>query len=111
MTVKKPLGLPSMKLVLIAAVAGVVAGAAAVYVKQMGSGNGMVETAATTDDCQPATAQGAALTPFTKGQVAAMIAAREPLSLQGIAFKGADEQPLSVEKFAGKTVLLNLWAT
>ena len=111
MTAKKPLGLPSMKWVLIAAVAGVFAGAAAVYVKQAGSGNGAVETVAAMGDCQPAQAHGAALTPFTKGQVAAMVAAREPLSLQTIAFKGADGQPLSVAKFAGKTVLLNLWAT
>jgi len=80
-------------------------------VKQAGSGNGAVETVAATGDCQPAQAHGAALTPFTKGQVAAMVAAREPLSLQTIAFKGADGQPLSVAKFAGKTVLLNLWAT
>lgn len=110
MTAKKPLGLPSLKLVLIAAVAGVVAGAAAVYVKETGSGNGMAETAAT-GDCQPAQAQGAALTPFAKGQVAAMAAARAPLSLETVAFKGADGQPLTVQNFAGKTVLLNLWAT
>ncbi len=36
MTAKKPFGLPSVKLVLLAAVAGVVAGAAAVYVKEAG---------------------------------------------------------------------------
>lgn len=111
MTAKRPLGLPSVKLVLIAAVAGVVAGAAAVYVKETGSGNGAVETAAVTGDCQPAKAQGAALSPFIKGEVAAMVAAQQPLSLQNVSFKGADGQPLSVEKFAGKTVLLNLWAT
>ncbi|MBO9100037.1 MULTISPECIES: thiol:disulfide interchange protein TlpA [unclassified Rhizobium] len=110
MTAKKPFGLPSLKLVLIAAVAGVVAGAAAVYVKQAGSGNGTTETAAA-GDCQPAKAKGAALTPFTKGQVAAMVGAQQPLSLQGVAFKGTDGQPLSVANFAGKTVLLNLWAT
>lgn len=110
MTAKKPFGLPSLKLVLIAAVAGVVAGAAAVYVKQVGSGNGTTETASA-GDCQPAKAKGAALTPFTKGQVAAMAAAREPLSLETVAFKGADGQPLTVQNFAGKTVLLNLWAT
>ncbi len=110
MTAKKPFGLPSLKLVLIAAVAGVIAGAAAVYVKQAGSGNGTTETA-DAGDCQPAKAKGAALTPFTKGQVAAMVGAQQPLSLQGVAFKGPDGQPLSVENFVGKTVLLNLWAT
>lgn len=111
MTAKKPLGLPSVKLILIAAVAGVVAGAAAVYVKQGGSGNGINETAGLTGDCKAAKDLSAALNPFTKGQVAAMVAAQQPLSLKTVAFKGPEGQPLSVESFAGKTVLLNLWAT
>jgi thiol-disulfide isomerase/thioredoxin len=111
MTAKKPLGLPSVKLILIAAVAGVVAGAAAVYVKEAGSGNGAVESVYATADCQPAKTQGVALTPFTKGQVAAMVATEHPLSLQSVSFKGPEGQPLSVDSFKGKTVLLNLWAT
>lgn len=49
--------------------------------------------------------------PLAKGQVAAMVAAQQPLSLQSVAFKGPDGQPLSMQNFAGKTVLLNLWAT
>jgi thiol-disulfide isomerase/thioredoxin len=111
MTAKKPLGLPSVKLILIALVAGVLAGAAAVYVKEEGSGNGDAETAAATVDCEGATGSAAALTPFTKGQVAAMVAPQKPVSLQNVSFKGADGQPISVQSFAGKTVLLNLWAT
>jgi thiol-disulfide isomerase/thioredoxin len=111
MTAKKPLGLPSVKLILIAAVAGVLAGAAAVYVKQVGSGNGTGETAALAGDCKPARERAARLDPFTKGQVAAMVAAQQPLSLQAVSFKGPEGQPLSVGNFAGKTVLLNLWAT
>jgi thiol-disulfide isomerase/thioredoxin len=111
MTAKKPLGLPSVKLILIAAVAGVLAGAAAVYVKQVGSGNGNSETAGLAGDCKPAEDRAARLNPFTKGQVAAMVAAQQPLSLQTVSFKGAEGQPLSVQNFAGKTVLLNLWAT
>jgi thiol-disulfide isomerase/thioredoxin len=111
MTAKKPLGLPSVKLILIAAVAGVLAGAAAVYVKQVGSGNGNGETAGLTGDCKAAKGLSQALSPFTKGQVAAMVAAQQPLSLKTVSFKGAEGQPLSVQNFAGKTVLLNLWAT
>lgn len=111
MTAKKPLGLPSVKLILIAAVAGVFAGAAAVYFKEAGSGNGGVQSASLTGDCAPAKAQGAALSSFTRGQVAAMVAAQQPLSLQDVSFKGPEGQPLSVQNFAGKTVLLNLWAT
>ena len=71
MTAKKPFGLPSMKLVMLAAVAGVIAGAAAVYVKEAGYGNGVGETASA-DQCGTARERAAALTPFTKGQVAAM---------------------------------------
>ncbi len=111
MTAKKPLGLPSVKLILIAAVAGVLAGAAAVYVKEAGYGNGDAQTAGLSGDCETAGERSAALAPFLKGQVAAMVAPQKPLSLQTVAFKGPDGQPLSVQSFAGKTVLLNLWAT
>ncbi|MDL2406385.1 TlpA disulfide reductase family protein [Rhizobium calliandrae] len=110
MTAKKPFGLPSVKLVLLAAVAGVVAGAAAVYVKEAGYGNGIGEMASS-GQCEAAKDRAAALTPFTKGQVAAMTAPQSPISLQNVSFKGADGQPLSLSNFAGKTLLLNLWAT
>ena len=110
MTAKKPFGLPSMKLVMLAAVAGVIAGAAAVYVKEAGYGNGIGETAAA-DQCGAAKDRTAALTPFTKGQVAAMSAPPAPISLRDVSFKGSDGQPLSISSFAGKTVLLNVWAT
>jgi hypothetical protein len=100
-----------VKLILIAAVAGVLAGAAAVYVKEAGYGNGNAQTAALSGDCEAAKDRSAALTPFTKGEVAAMVAAQKPVSLQGVSFKGPDGRPLSVQDFAGKTVLLNLWAT
>jgi thiol-disulfide isomerase/thioredoxin len=110
MTAKKPFGLPSMKLVMLAAVAGVIAGAAAVYVKEAGYGNGIGETAAA-DQCGAAKDRAAALTPFTKGQVAAMSVPPAPISLKDISFKGAEGQPLSISSFAGKTVLLNIWAT
>ena len=110
MTAKKPFGLPSMKLVMLAAVAGVIAGAAAVYVKEAGYGNGIGETASA-DQCGLARDRAAALTPFTKGQVAAMSVPPAPISLQGVSFKGADGQSLSMSNFAGKTVLLNVWAT
>lgn len=110
MTAKKPFGLPSMKLVVLAAVAGIIAGAAAVYVKEAGYGNGVGETASA-DQCKTAKDRAAALTPFTKGQVAAMSAAPTPISLKDVSFKGAEGQPLSIGSFAGKTLLLNVWAT
>lgn len=110
MTAKKPFNLPSVKLVVLAAVAGVVAGAAAVYVKEAGYGNGNGETASS-GQCENAKDSAAALTPFTRGQVAAMVAPQTPLSLQNVSFKGPEGQPLSVGNFSGKTVLFNLWAT
>ena len=46
MTNKRPLGLPSARLIVIAAVAGLLAGAVAVYVRSDGAGNGEVAGAA-----------------------------------------------------------------
>lgn len=110
MTAKKPFALPSVKLVLLAAVAGVIAGAAAVYVKEAGYGNGIGETASA-GQCEAAKERSAVLTPFTKGQVAAMAPPQAPISLRDVSFKGPDGQPLSIGSFSGKTLLLNVWAT
>ena len=109
MTAKKPFGLPSMKLVLLAAVAGVIAGAAAVYVKETGIGNGIGDTASA--ECRLTKERAAGLTPLMKGQVAAMVAANQPKKLETVSFNGPDGKPLGLDHFAGKTVLLNLWAT
>lgn len=109
MTEKRPLGLPSAKLVVIAAIAGIVAGAAAVYVKQTVSGNG--ELTADAGQCEGTVEKAASLKPFTTGDVAAMIAVTEPRMISDVAFKDAAEKDVSLNNFAGKTVLLNLWAT
>ncbi|HCL67527.1 MAG TPA: sodium:dicarboxylate symporter [Rhizobium sp.] len=109
MTEKRPLGLPSVKLVAIAAIAGIMAGAAAVYVKQTVSGNG--ELTADAGQCEGTVEKAASLKPFTTGDVAAMIAVTEPRMISEVAFKDAAEKDVSLNNFAGKTVLLNLWAT
>ncbi|MGG7581072.1 thiol:disulfide interchange protein TlpA [Rhizobium sp. Nf11,1] len=109
MTTKKPFGLPSGKLIAIAAVAGVVAGAAAVYVKEAGIGNGIGSSASA--ECPQAKESAAKLAPLMKGQVAAMVAANEPRKLATVSFNGPDGKSLTLDHFAGKTVLLNLWAT
>ena len=109
MTEKRPLGLPSVKLVAIAAIAGIMAGAAAVYVKQTVSGNG--ELTADVGQCEGTVEKAASLKPFTTGDVAAMIAVTEPRMISEVAFKDAAEKDVSLNNFAGKTVLLNLWAT
>ena len=110
MTTRRPLGLPSLKLIAIAAVAGLIAGAAAVYVKETGYGNGGSETAAARQ-CAAAKDKIAAITPFTKGEVAAMVAANQPRKLTSVVFNGPEGKATTLDNFAGKTVLLNLWAT
>ncbi|MDO9417441.1 thiol:disulfide interchange protein TlpA [Pararhizobium sp.] len=109
MTERKTLGLPSAKLIAIAAVAGLIAGAAAVYVKAVGSGNGSAASAAV--QCEGAKEQATALLPFLKGQVAAMSPIDRPRTVGDLSFKGTDGKAMSVADFAGKTVLFNLWAT
>lgn len=109
MTKKRPLGLPSAKLVAIAAIAGLFAGAVAVYVKEAGSGNGGALVAST--ECETATATQKALDPFVKGQVAAIVAANPPRILQNVTFKDETDADKTLKDFKGKALLVNLWAT
>jgi len=98
-------------LIVIAGVAGILAGAVAVYVSNMGSGNGLDGlTAASPGACEGAVETVKSVSQFSKGQVAAMVAAQPPRPLD-LAFKGPDGKDLKTADFAGKTVLLNIWAT
>jgi Thiol-disulfide isomerase and thioredoxins len=108
MTNKRPLGLPSARLIVIAAVAGLIAGAVAVYVRSGGSGNGEVAGAA--GSCEGTVELARTVDEFARGEVAAMAAATSP-RLIDLSFKGPEGQDLKTGDFAGKTVLLNLWAT
>lgn len=96
---------------MIAALAGLIAGAAAVYVRESGSGNGVVVETAGAKTCEAAKDKIAAITPLLKGQVAAMAPVSEPRPLPGLNFKGRDGKDLTLADFGGKTILLNLWAT
>lgn len=113
MTSKKPLGLPSHLLIAAAAAAGILAGVAAVYVKGMGSGNGANPDAASTSasgDCDIPPAKKAAIAAAARGEVAAMTPLDNPRTLD-LSFADDKGKPLTLASFAGKTVLLNLWAT
>jgi thiol-disulfide isomerase/thioredoxin len=115
MTSKRPLGLPSARLIMIAAVAGILAGAVAVYVRNTGSGNGMEgaatgQLAASAGQCEGAVDLAKSVAAFSKGEVAAMVEAQPPRPLD-LSFKGPEGQDLKTADLAGKTVLLNLWAT
>jgi len=106
---KKPSLFPSMKLVAIAALAGIFAGGVAVYMKEAGHGNGPGETAAI--DCAPAAAAIARLSPLAIGQVAAFVPARQSQGLVLPAFKNGEGKDVKLSDFAGKVQLVNLWAT
>lgn len=111
MTTKRPFSLSSARLIMIAAVAGILAGAVAVYVRNVGSGNG-TETlmAASSRTCEGSVETAKSVAQFSKGQVAAMAAVQPPRPLD-LVFKGPAGQDLKTRDFAGKTVLLNIWAT
>jgi thiol-disulfide isomerase/thioredoxin len=103
--------LSAARLVAIAAIAGLFAGAAGVYVIETQSGKATVAETADARSCEAAKDKVAAITPFLKGQVAAMAPVSEPRSLAELTFKNKDGRDLTLADFAGKTVLLNLWAT
>ncbi|MDX8523094.1 TlpA disulfide reductase family protein [Mesorhizobium sp. MSK_1335] len=107
---------PATRLILAALVAGVLAGAVAVYVSESGSGNNAPEKAAAVagkDDaaCAPKAARAKQIAAKAVGQVAALQPADPPQSLKNLAFNGPDGKPMTIADHAGKTVLLNLWAT
>lgn len=112
MSVKKTLGLPAGKLIAIAGLAGLLAGGAAIYVKESLSGNATGAVAsADPAACPLAAARAEAITPFSKGQVAAMRTVDEHRALPDLVFDGPDGKKKTIADFAGKTLLVNLWAT
>ena len=107
---------PAPRLILAALVAGVLAGAVAVYVSESGSGNNAPEKVAAPagkDDaaCMTKAARAKQVAAKAVGQVAALQPADPPQSLKALAFNGPDGKPMTIADHAGKTVLLNLWAT
>lgn len=93
------------RLVLTATAAAAVL-AAGVYVTQKGQGNGTVSAA-----CAAAKPLAASLDPLVKGEIAAFQVAEAPDDLSGLAFTGADGEPMTLAAFKGKVALVNLWAT
>ncbi len=93
----------------VAAVAGILAGAVAVYVRESTHGNGATTQASV--DCAGAVATAARLSPLAQGQVAAFRPTDQPDLVRNLAFQAPDGSATSLAAFAGKTVLVNLWAT
>jgi thiol-disulfide isomerase/thioredoxin len=111
MTEKKPLRLPSAKLVAIAAVAGIVCGAGVMVFRHIGS-EGQVQGAAVADAglCEGAAKRITSIEPLLKGHIAAMSASDRSRVIP-LSFKGPEGAAMTQADLKGKTVLLNLWAT
>ena len=99
---------PSLKILSIAAIAGVLAGLGAVYVI-VGFGGNEEETKVVS--CEGSVPTAAALRPVARGEVAAFTPAEAPVYVGDLAFVRPDGTPGTLADFAGRTVLLNLWAT
>jgi thiol-disulfide isomerase/thioredoxin len=91
----------------IAAVAGLIAGTVAVYVRGSGNGN----DAAVAVNCADALAAAKRIAPLATGEVAAFRVADAPERLDDLVFKGPDGAASGLAAFRGKVVLVNLWAT
>jgi thiol-disulfide isomerase/thioredoxin len=89
----------------LAAIAGAVAG---IYVSIAIYGKDGSEVAAACADAPRIAEQ---VEPLVKGEVAAFRLADSPENLAEIAFKDADGNDTSLGAFAGRTVLVNVWAT
>lgn len=61
--------------------------------------------------CEAAADRAAVLDPFVIGEMAAFRLLGEPARPAGIAFEQADGTAVTIDDFAGRVVLLNLWAT
>ncbi|MEK1888786.1 MAG: TlpA disulfide reductase family protein [Phyllobacterium sp.] len=100
----------SRKIISLAALAGIFAGAVGVYVMERPSGN-IVATTNPDDQCTLKTANAKAIDKAATGAVAAMRGADSPQSMGSLTFTGPDGKPVRLEDFKGKTLLVNLWAT
>lgn len=118
---KQPGLFPSLKLLAAAALAGLAAGAAAVYISggfegntpaQVGPQASIAAPDGTADPkCAAKQAGAAEIMNGAKGQIAAMAAADPARSLTALGFNSPDGKPMSVAGLRDKIVLMNLWAT
>ncbi|MCW5713180.1 MAG: TlpA family protein disulfide reductase [Bauldia sp.] len=112
---------------LVAALAVVAVGVVAIYVFGNRQGNTTPEVASTrvitgpaqlaaatpeqAANCERAPAAAARLDALAVGDLAAFRINTRPISLAALDFQGEDGTPLTIADFAGRTILLNLWAT
>jgi thiol-disulfide isomerase/thioredoxin len=97
----------------IAAIAGAaLIGAVALYVKDRPSGNAQAgEIAVNAANCEGVSNRARSLNTRFKGDVAAMRAVDEEMSLAGLRFDGPDGKQMTLSDFGSKALLVNIWAT
>ena len=61
--------------------------------------------------CKADAALAAQLDELARGEVAAVQVEKRPKPIPALAFKDSDGKPVTMADFAGRTVLVNLWAT
>jgi thiol-disulfide isomerase/thioredoxin len=112
---KKTKMIPAPRAILIALVAGALAGAVAVYVRAGLSGNAQPPAVAAVEEdggkCAAKAERAKAVAASATGDVAAMLAADPPRPLGALAFNGPDGKPMSIADRSGRMLLVNLWAT
>jgi len=101
---------------LIAAMVAAIAGFGTVYVSFAPSDNGSSgaggsSTAAGRAQTMPAGGNASPLAGLNKGAMAPLLAKSQPIDLPEFTFVAGDGAGKSLKDFAGKVVLLNIWAT
>ena len=91
----------------IAAIAGILAGTVAVYVRGSANSNGGQLAVA----CAGARVAAKRVAPLATGEIAAFRVADAPDLLSDLAFKAPDGKDTTLAAFSGRVVLVNLWAT
>lgn len=95
---------PSRNVFAAIAIVAVAAGLAAVYVTERGA----VESSGR---CAAAAPKAATLKPFATGDLAALLPADAPADFSNLVLHDPDGGERRLSKFAGQTLVLNMWAT
>ncbi len=95
-----------LAMVLAGGIAGVVVGLAGVYGIATLTRNAGGDAA-----CRPALELARKITPFARGEMAAVNVAKSPLKVPDLTFQDAAGNSRTLEHWRGRIVLLNLWAT
>ena len=72
---------------------------------------GFMRNAQAQAQCAPAVDLAKKISPFAKGEVAALTMAAAPLQIPDLAFQDAGGSTRKLSEWRGRTVLINLWAT